>query len=218
MPIDGKTKSLGALPADPVTGFHRPFPFRWVLPFGQLIVCVALLWQAKEYIAWGFGLHLPPSMFGAGAFVGSETALTAVAALNLPAGLVQLPYAIFSPEHTNWMPAGMDFKVWRAVTWPFIGLVFWWLPGRGIEALSAIKYRQLLPRIGWAETIVGFLVMAAGATLLIGFLFVPPADRADLKKFAAAGGLWALLGGLSVVARIAQWRLRRKRAGSQPTS
>jgi hypothetical protein len=112
------------------------------------------------------------------------------------------------------MPAGINFKVWRAVTWPFIGLLFWWLPGRGIEALSAVKYRQLAPRIGWTETIVGFLVMAAGVTLFIGFLLGSEHNSSDMK-FAAAGGFWIFFGGLSIVAKIAQWRLRRKLVDNQ---
>jgi hypothetical protein len=216
MPVDGEINPAVAPYAYQSVERHAPFPFRWVLPFGQLMVCVVLLWQARGIVAWSFGLHLPLPMLGTSGLDGGHAALRAAAALNLPAGLIQLPYDIFSPTHTEWMPAGMDSTVWRAVTWPVIGLVFWWLPGRGIEALSAVKYRQLAPRIGWTETIAGFLVMAAGATILIGFLFAPPADRADLRKFAAAGGLWALLGGLSVVARIAQWRLRRKPAGNLP--
>src|SRR5882672_606561 len=164
MPIDTDTKSPITVHVDQTAPARTPFPFRWVLPFGQLLLCTVLLWQARAFIAWEFGIRLP--MLGSIGFIQSETALNAVAALNLPAGLIQLPYAILSQGHTNWIPAGVDFKVWRAVTWPFIGLAFWWFPGRGIEALSAVKYGQLTPRIGWTETIVGFLVMAAGTTLL----------------------------------------------------
>ncbi len=213
MPVDGEMKPIAAY-NDQRVERRGSFPFRWVLPFGQLMVCLVLLWQARGIVAWSFGLRLPLPMLGTGGIDGGYAALRAAAALNLPAGLIQLPYDIFSPSHTEWMPAGMDSTVWRAVTWPVIGLVFWWLPGRGIEALSAAKYRKLAPRIGWTETIVGFLVMAAGATILILFFFISSHDSTDMKM-GAAGGLWALLGGLSVVARIAQWRLLRKPAGGR---
>ncbi|HVG92136.1 MAG TPA: hypothetical protein VNB54_11660, partial [Alphaproteobacteria bacterium] len=58
----------------------------------------------------------------------------------------------------------------------------------------------------------GFLVMAGGATIFGGMLFgLSPSQRDwESTRLAAAGGLWALLGALSVVARFRQWRFRKK--------
>jgi hypothetical protein len=76
----------------------------------------------------------------------------------------------------------------------------------------AINYRQLNPKIGWVETVTGFLVMAGGATFLGGMLFgLSPSERDwQSTRLAAAGGLWVLLGALSVIARFRQWRFRKK--------
>ena len=91
-------------------------------------------------------------------------------------------------------------------------MVFWWIAGRAAEALVAINHRQLVPKIGWVETVAGFLVMAGGATFLGGMLFgLSPSQRDwESTRLAAAGGLWALLGALSVVARFRQWRFSKK--------
>ncbi|HWX53472.1 MAG TPA: hypothetical protein VN176_02650 [Verrucomicrobiae bacterium] len=192
------------------------FPFQLLLPFGQLMVCAVLLWPSRGYIAWQFGLH-PPRVLR---ILGGLTPLTlststAIRVINLPAVFIQLPYAIFSPEHTDWHPPGIDTQAWESVTVPLIGMVFWWLPGRALEALAAARHRILKPRIGWVETVVGFLLMAGGLTLLIGGLvFSPPTDRRDLMWPALSGGMWALLGGVGFAARIVQWRLRRKSAQS----
>jgi hypothetical protein len=187
------------------------FPYQWMLPFGQFMICALLLWPSRGCIALQFGVRLPPAMFGSLSLQGQDAASKTVFALNLPASLLHLPYAMISPTHQSWSPRGVDSHTWIAVTAPFLGLVFWWLPGRALEALSALKYQQLTPRIGWTETIVGFVVMAIGAALMIGFLFfTTPTERTEMMPFAAAGGLWAVLGGVSVAARIAQWRMRRK--------
>src|SRR5260221_14109790 len=111
MPVDKEMNSAIAAYADQGVERRGSFPFRWVLPFGQLMVCLVLLWQARGIVAWSFGLHLPPLMLGTSGLDGGHAALRAVAALNLPAGLIQLPYAIFSPSHTDWMPAGMNSMV-----------------------------------------------------------------------------------------------------------
>jgi cytochrome c biogenesis protein CcdA len=59
--------------------------------------------------------------------------------------------------------------------------------------------------------------MTAGAFLFAGFLV---GERTkiytdfDTTLIVIAGGLWAFLGGLTVVARFRQWRLRRMLARS----
>ncbi len=76
----------------------------------------------------------------------------------------------------------------------------------------ALKNRQLKPQISWFETIVGGVIMSGGAFFFsagaVYGLFID--HELQSFHFGAAGGLWALLGGLSVVARFRQWRLRKK--------
>lgn len=137
-----------------------------------------------------------------------------VAALNLPAGIVQLPYEMFSANHQKLMPRGVDFKVWRAVTWPLVGMIFWWIAGRGADALMAARRKRISPLIGWVETTVGFLFLAGGVVMIVGIEFFSGSDRPDLQPVALISALWAFLGGLSVAGKIAQWRLR-KRLGAE---
>jgi hypothetical protein len=93
-----------------------------------------------------------------------------------------------------------------------LALLFWWMAGRALEALQVLGHFQIRPRITLIESIIGGVFMAGGIVLVIG-LTVGEGKRVytdfDTGLFAAAGGLWAVLGGLSVVARFRQWRLRR---------
>lgn len=201
--------------APPIT---RKFRFAWLLPLGQLAFCAALLWPVRLAIFRQLHIHLPQIIEQTMLqdcvrwYDKQNLFLTSVAALNLPAGLVQLPYEMFNTTKQEWMPAEMDFRIWRVVTWPLLCIPFWWIAGRAIDALTALKRSLVTPGIGWTETIIGFVVMAACGTAFFGLLFgLPPADRTlELTRFAAGCGLWALLGALSVVARFQQWRFRKK--------
>jgi hypothetical protein len=182
---------------------HRVFPFRWIFPVGQLFLCMLLVSIAllpPRYVPHTFADHIDE----------------AIATMNLPGVLIELPTVIFSANHVLWRPPFLTFRMWRAISWPVLGMVFWWIAGRATEALLAINYRQLAPKIGWVETVTGFLVMAAGATMFGGMLFGLSAAQRDMEstRLAAAGGLWALLGSLSVIARFRQWRLHKKQKAS----
>jgi hypothetical protein len=164
------------------------------------------------------GLNIPlpywvERIMAAGFFLWVKTnfLLTSVTALNLPGLIIQLPYVITSPDKREWMPADVDFHVWRAITLPLFCLPFWWIAGRGIDALTALKHRQIAPRIRWPEVAIGSVWLAGGATLFIGFLVSPRSDKdINFTLFGASGGLWAMLGALSVIARFRQWRFRKK--------
>jgi hypothetical protein len=41
------------------------------------------------------------------------------------------------PDKREWTPRGMLPEEWRALTWPFAGILFWWCAGRGIAAAAA---------------------------------------------------------------------------------
>src|SRR5882724_13188324 len=144
----------------------RGFPFRWFLPLAQLMVCVLILWPYWP----GMCLQLWASIHGRAPFVPTpeqlppgttidievppspqreqeldwfDIRLRAPASLNLPVGIVQLPYVISNPAKTEWVPRGMFSQMWRAVSWPFVGIVFWWMAGRGVEGLVAALRRAI---------------------------------------------------------------------------
>jgi hypothetical protein len=216
----------------------RPFPFRRVLPIAQLLLCAVLLWPYRAWIAFEvFSVtprysaprvtestpHLEIPLNAEGQIElpakvrnivrAHENAFNTVAALNLPGGIVQLPYAIYSADHREWIPGNIDFQTWRALSWPLLALPFWWMAGRGAEALASARRKLLVPRLRWPETVISFLLMAGGATLALGFFFFTDGpDRSDplLRLFSVAGGMWAVFGSLTVAARLAQWRIRKK--------
>jgi hypothetical protein len=193
--------------------------FAWILPLGELVLSAILLWPIRWIIFQALHIPLPRVIeltMQSDYFRWASHRhflLTSVWGLNFPALLIQLPYIIVSPEKREWMPAGMDFQIWRAITLPFLCLPFWWIAGRAIDALIAIQYNRLNPLIRWIEMMVGSVWLVIGLALFIGFLFSPSADKdADLTRFAACGGLWAMIGALSVIAGFRQRRLRKKAA------
>jgi hypothetical protein len=194
--------------------------FSWLLPLGQLIFCAVLLFPIRLMILRGLNIPLPnwlEQIMAVGFFpwIKTDFLLTSVTALNLPGLMIQLPYVIASPTKREWMPADVDFRVWRAITLPLLCLPFWWIAGRSMDALTALKHRQLAPRIRWPEVVVGSVWLAGGATLFVGFLVSPIADKdSQFTRFAASGGLWAMLGALSVIARFRQWRFEKKQKAS----
>lgn len=178
---------------------HRVFPFRWIFPLGQLVLCLLLISIVVELRG-----NIP--------YVYAARVCEAITAINLPGALVQLPVALLHTNHEIWRPPWLSAQLWNGITFPIFALVFWWIAGRATEALVAINDRQLAPKIGWVETVTGFLIMTGGATILGGMLFgLSPSERNwESTRLAAAGGLWALLGALSVIARFRQWRLLKK--------
>jgi hypothetical protein len=134
----------------------------------------------------------------------------AVAAMNLPGGLPDMTYAIFSPAHIEWTPRGMIMGTWRDLSWPIIGIFFWWLAGRSIEALFFSRHKILLPKIRWWEVVVSVPVLALGAILAVG-LCIDRSSHTELPFWmllAIFGGMWLLLGASTSLAYLIQRRLR----------
>ena len=137
---------------------HRVFHFRWIFPLGQLvfsILLVSIVVELRHYIPYVYAAR-----------VGE-----AITAMNLPGALIQVPVAFLFPDHEIWRPSLLSFQLWHGISFSIFALVFWWIAGRATEALVAIDDRQLNPKIGWVETVTGFLIMAGGATVLGGMLF-----------------------------------------------
>jgi hypothetical protein len=146
----------------------------------------------------------------------SEAREWAVAALNMPGGLPDMTYAILSPAHTEWIPRGMFMWAWRDLSWPIVGIFFWWLAGRSIEALLFSRHKILRPKIRWWEVVVSLPAMAFGGIWVV-CLGIDQSARTEFPfrmLLAVFGGLWLVLGASTSLAYVVQWRLRRRLASS----
>ena len=132
--------------------------------------------------------------------------------LNFPVAVAQVPYLLVTRR--EWLPHGMLIGTWRALTWPLACLLFWWLVGRGIEALSASFRSTLHPRLSWIEVAWSMVLLVVGIVTVIGIVTSTPDDRRD-KDFMApvyGGLLWGVLAALAVTARFRQWRIHTCKA------
>ncbi len=213
----------------------RPFPFRWLLPLAQLTFCVAIMWTVWHYLggrAWrhvktdaktveapaeqiNLNITLPFTPEQQHQIDLAQARFDLPASLNLPAGFLQIPYAAYSSEKTEWIPKNIDplisyFPIWRSLTWPFLGIVFWWMVGRSIEALFAARTRLISPRIRWIEVICGLAIgFLSGGLFIMTVTGSEPWHEKELMM-GLGSGLWTILGAAIVATFIIQWRLRRR--------
>lgn len=201
---------------------HTGLPFRLALPLGQLALCALILWPTRGYIFYELGLpestqgtplviRFGGPLMAAFANWSQRSGMHTVIVINLPAAVFHVPYAIFSTSHQVWTPGHVDARLWQAITSPILGMVFWWVAGRGLDALMAAARKHFVPKITWTETIIGFLLAAGGAVFVLAFVIGGGEDRGngEFQVLAAFAGMWSVLGGLTVVARIVQWRMRK---------
>jgi len=186
-------------------------PFRWVLPIAQFILCATLLWPFMgDYITQvhnvlhGYFPELvdreeivihsndPNHANESSARSYGEWRLLAPALLNMPVVLTGL-------ARRETVPTGFVAEWWRALTWPIVGLIFWWLAGRGIEALLAARSHLISPALTWAEAIVAALICICMGVILMGL---------TSRMTTVACFLWLILGLATVGARVLQWRMR----------
>jgi hypothetical protein len=189
--------------------------FALLLPAAELLLSAAFLWPIRLTIVHELHISLPPIIeqtMVADCLRWSpkqDLFLASAVALNIPAGLIQLPYSMNRPTKREWSPNGMNDLVWRAVTWPLLCIPFWWIAGRAIDALTAVKRRLVRPKISLIETAIGSIWAVVCALLFLAFLIMAAFKKdPELTRIAASGGLWALLGSLSGIARFRQKRLR----------
>jgi hypothetical protein len=201
-------------------------PFRRVLPITQLVLCALLLWPWRSFYILQFRSEahvLWPTRFQQPVYhIADSLALVpprehalanlGVLRLDMPA-LLNMPAVFTGVARQGAVPVGFLPDFWRSFSWPFLGIIFWWIVGRGIDALLAARSHVVAPGITWAETVVASLVTlgsAAGITAII----VDPSVRSDLilpwRWALASFGLWNVLGLVTILARVAQWRIRRQ--------
>jgi hypothetical protein len=94
-------------------------------------------------------------------------------------------------------------------------MFFWFLAGRGIEALVSTRKGLASPRIRWWDVILALVILAYGG-ILAGALLVDRDSAGALpwRIGVAIGVMWSALGTSILWARAAQWRLKRKGATS----
>lgn len=231
-----------------MTHQHYGFPFRWVLPCVQLVVCIALLWPVRGFLILGvlesidlysrsapkssavpdtraFDIVVPPvapenQRKDDAARKAADIRMKAPLALDFPVLVAQLPYVLASPTKREWVPKGMPPDIWRALSWPFAGVLFWWFLGRSVEALSAARRSVLHPRISWVEAAFAIILLGAGLVSAVGILTSTPDDRSDLQfmTLVAGGLLWGILASVTITARMLQWRVAKRNASGQPTT
>lgn len=133
-------------------------------------------------------------------------------ALNFPVLVVQIPYILVRHPRREWVPRGMFPEQWRALAWPIAGIFFWWLVGRGIDALRAARKSSALPSITSVETAFAGLLFAIGIVSLIGLITSTPDDRRDFQFLALLTGglLWGVLAAFTIGARFFQWRIHKR--------
>jgi hypothetical protein len=228
-----------------MTAERPPFPFRIFLPLVQLLACLGLLWPHLP--ALSSQLKLAVREFSA-RVLGTEpmadsteimldvtaidrrrdqpldldaVRMTAPAALNIPVGFIQIPFMLDNPSRSEWTPPGMWIREWRAVSWPFVGMIFWWIAGRSLEGISAgVRYfagpekeeaarlYRLAPKLRPIEVAIGGALVVLG----IGTCYVLTSGLLGLATdyvLAAGAALWVFLGLTIVIAGIVQWRVRR---------
>src|SRR5260370_31139138 len=194
-------------------------PLGWIFPLAQLFLCAVILWPMRPMLVGQIRASLRE--YGISHDTAARNSVTprlrpfdlsdpdvqrrikisearewAVAALNLPGGLPDLTYAVLSPAHSEWTPRGMFMWAWRDLSWPIVGLFFWWLAGRSIEALLFSRHKILLPKIRWWEVVVSVPVLAFGAIWAVVMSFDQSA-RAEFPMWwppAVFGRMWLLLG------------------------
>jgi len=204
---------------------RRTFPFRWVLPIAQLLLCFVLLLPELGFL--GFQMHSAANAYwpqkvedplahpNSKVFVVDphmppptmrieKIRVSLPAVINLPSSFVGL---------SAWVPKRMLPDYWRAISFPLVGVIFWFVAGRSIEALSAARSRSLSPAITWVELGTAMLIIITCALLCVG-LVVDPSMREDLVfpwlPAFGASVLWVLLGATTVTGRIVQWQIRRR--------
>jgi len=68
------------------------------------------------------------------------------------------------------------------------------------------------PRLTWVETALAVVLLLIGLGTLVGIATSTPDDRRDVQFLVliAGGLLWGILAGITVTARVLQWRILKR--------
>ena len=213
---------------------RRAFPFRWILPIGQLVLCAFAMLPLQDRL--GNDLAIVWHDFAGGYTMAhaaerpaqpdppapKDTATTPLApsdldpdkaqlqipmALDLPALLVQLPYVLLNPRESVWRPRGLLLPDWNALFLPFAGLIFWYSAGRGLEALFAAARKEIDPYITWLETVCALVLFLTGIAVMSAVAFTSASEDHSFRAGAAGFALWCGLSVPVILAKLLQVKL-----------
>jgi hypothetical protein len=214
--------------------------WRWIFAIGQLAVCLLVVWpirhgfisEVRTLVASYSGrkespgpvrsmpllMDWRPSPEEQRRIDDYDRRIEAPAALNFPAGCLTLPYAMVSSAHTEWNPTGIDFRYWRDLSWPLLGIMFWWSAGKCLEGLLLAR-KGISFTISWRHPVLGLWeVITGGLAMALGLSFWADREGSASPEVLYAGGVvWILLGIMSITAFWLQ-RRRAKAATSTQSS
>jgi len=205
---------------------------RWILPLLDLLLCFALTTPLHRYIApkpknlspevilLTRDIELPPLPVS-GPVARTATSIESHLGLNfevwepwiinVPTLWFAVPYVAISQDKQEWAPRGMDFLSWRTISWPIIGILFFYIGGRGIEAFLALLKKQIEPRLAWFDMAFSVMSFLASLVLLSGLIFARDLLEEVHTSFVfSVGVMWLFLSTNCFACRVWQWRLRRK--------
>jgi len=204
--------------------------FRWTLPLTQVVVCGLVLWplrgdliprvEASFASYWSGKVPEQTVRFSSCALTDEQYCqeqnegirLCAPPSVNLPFLLFPFSWGVLSEEYSGpWAPEGLDYKIWWAVSSPFTGIFFWWVAGRGIDALLAARKGTIFPRIRTAEAVLGAIWAAFGMWFAV-MAVLPDSGESGTNPcdiLGVGGALWTLLGSAIVTAWLIQHRVQK---------
>jgi hypothetical protein len=137
--------------------------------------------------------------------------LGSIWALNLPGGVLQMKLAAYGRTHDGWIARAVVAFTCSLLSSSVLALPLWWIAGRGADALLAMRRKLVAPRIRFPEAAISFVLFAGGAFFaVVGIVTLFSGGESALLLLAVL--LWSFLGGIGVLARYKQLRMRRSPA------
>lgn len=133
--------------------------------------------------------------------------------LNFPGMLGEIAISLPTTWPESYQPGWawpIGFEGFRALSWPFWALPFWWLAGRGIDAFVASLSESNSCIIRWYEAwgmaLFGSLIFIVGTvvTLMINPHYDPP----EMRWLHLPIAMWFVFGLMPLLAWIRQRRAR----------
>jgi hypothetical protein len=151
-------------------------------------------------------LSIPPDRFLAVAVYGATIHTAhAITAINLPGIVIEILISFGTSWPATWHPEGLLFDTWRAISFPFFCLPFWWLIGRYADTFFSLR------RLHWTYLLLGSVLSTIFIVMFLGLRFgMSAAERneSDMSWVFAGIGLWAMLFALAPLAWLRQRRSR----------
>jgi hypothetical protein len=134
--------------------------------------------------------------------------------LNLPGGFLQMEAARYARNHHGWIAGALGTFTSSFLCSSVLALPFWWIAGRGADALISLRRNVIAPRIRIPEAAVGFLMLAGAVLLAIAALlaFITGGDKLGALLIMMFLLLWCFLGGMTVRARYKQRHIEQPAA------